>query len=206
MECTTVREQMLEALYGEAGEDTLRRVDEHLAVCAACRDEMAAFRRLRVDLKSYTLPALTPGRPRWLRPAWNPGLPVAAALLLAVGGASLWRVSVLERRLLEQDARHAQALAELQAGLRAQARPAAAAPAEAALVLRLEELVTKSEERQDQRLAASLRDLSERSEAQRRYDLARMSAGLSYLDGRTGQRAARTAELMGYVLQAAERK
>jgi hypothetical protein len=40
-------------------------------------------------------------------------------------------------------------------------------------------------------------------EAQRRVDLARVAAGLSYLDGRHGQQLARTNELMGYVLEAA---
>jgi glycosyltransferase involved in cell wall biosynthesis len=46
----------------------------------------------------------------------------------------------------------------------------------------------------------------ERAEAQRRYDLARVSAGLSYLDGKTGQQVARTTELMGYVLQASQKR
>jgi hypothetical protein len=86
------------------------------------------------------------------------------------------------------------------------AQPAAPAPADAALLGRIEALVKESEDRQSQRLEASLREMSAASEAQRRYDLARVSAGLSYLDGRSGQRAARTAELMGYVLQAAEKK
>jgi hypothetical protein len=48
--------------------------------------------------------------------------------------------------------------------------------------------------------------MEERSEAQRRLDLARMSAGLSYLDGRTGQQVARATELMGAVLQASQQK
>jgi hypothetical protein len=37
-------------------------------------------------------------------------------------------------------------------------------------------------------------------------DLARVAAGLSYLDGRHGQQLARTNELMGYVLEAASQE
>ena len=55
-------------------------------------------------------------------------------------------------------------------------------------------------------LSASLTDLTARAETQRRLDMARVSAGLSYLDGRTGQQVARTTELMGYLLQASQQK
>jgi hypothetical protein len=44
----------------------------------------------------------------------------------------------------------------------------------------------------------------ERAEAQRRVDMARVAASLSYLDGRHGQQLARTNELMGYVLAASQ--
>jgi hypothetical protein len=67
-------------------------------------------------------------------------------------------------------------------------------------------MLARSERRQGEVLRAGLAELAERTEAQRRYDLARISAGLSYLDGRTGQQIARTGELMGVLLQASEAK
>lgn len=206
MECTTVREAMLEALYGEAPPATARRVEEHLEVCPACRDEMAAFRRVRAELRGYTLPPLA--APQLVRRGarWSVGLTVAAALLVALGaGVAHARIGALERRLEAQQQAHLREVAALRASFNA-AQPSATSLADAALLRRVDERLRASEERQAQRLGASLRELSERSETQRRYDLARVSAGLSYLDGRSGQHAARTAELMGYVLQAAEKK
>lgn len=206
MECTTVRESMLEALYGEAGPDTARRVDEHLEVCAACREEMAAFRSLRAELRAYTLPRLpAPALPR--RPSRALLGLAAAATLAIVAGAGLVgaRIRALERSLEAQQSAHGREIAELRDALAA-ARAASARPGDAAVLERVGEMLRESEARQSQRVDASMRELSERAESQRRYDLARVSAGLSYLDGRSGQRAARTAELMGYVLQAAEKK
>jgi hypothetical protein len=206
MECSQFREAALEVLYGEAEPDTVRRLEQHLEGCAGCRDEMSAFRSVRRQLSSYTLPVLDPPS-RWPRAAWRTGLAAAAALALALGGALVHaRVASLESRLVEQEQRHGRELAALRAGL-ARTRPAADSAAfEAALLPRVQELLKGSEERQAQRLDDSLRQLAERSEAQRRLDLARVRAGLSYLDGRSGQQAARTTQLMGYVLQAAERK
>ena len=98
---------------------------------------------------------------------------------------------------------------EIQA-LRAELRPAGRrrAAAEADDLLRsVQEMIRESEARQDGSARRQPRATSaERAEAQRRYDLARVSAGLSYLDGKTGCRLARTTELMGHVLQASQKK
>jgi hypothetical protein len=67
-------------------------------------------------------------------------------------------------------------------------------------------MIRDSEARQDARVSARLAALTEEAETQRRYDLARVSAGLSYLEGRTGQDMVRTTELMGRVLQASQQK
>jgi hypothetical protein len=67
-------------------------------------------------------------------------------------------------------------------------------------------MVRQSEARQDARFSARLAAFGEEAETQRRYDLARVSAGLSYLEGKTGQDVVRTTELMGYVLQASQQK
>ena len=40
----------------------------------------------------------------------------------------------------------------------------------------------------------------------RRVDMAQVAASLSYLDGRHGEQLARTNELMGYVLQASQKR
>jgi hypothetical protein len=75
-----------------------------------------------------------------------------------------------------------------------------------ALLLRVAEMLRESENRQEVRLGTTLARLDQKQDAQRRYDMARIAAGLSYLDGKNGQHLARTTELMGYVLEAAQQR
>ncbi len=206
MECTNYRELMIEVLYGEAPAEAAARFEEHLAECGGCREELAAFRRVSAELKSDVLPALHPPARRTRLAAWPRGLVAAAAVALLALGAGFSRLVQLERRLTLQEARHAQEIAALESALneRGASQPAAVAGSDG--FERFEALLRESESRQSRRVEESLRKLAERTEAQRRYDLARVSAGLAYLDGRTGQHVARTTELMGHVLQVAEKK
>ncbi len=223
MDCESVRENMMDVLYGEGGAETARLVAEHQARCPRCREEMQAFRRLRRDLSAWTLEEGAPARTRRL-PAAVPYLAWAASVLLAFGSA--FALSGSEARLergelsvrlgrarpaantdvlallSEQEARHQREVAELRGSL-------VATPAsldEQRLLQRVEDLVRESEARQAGRLDQRLADYAVRDAAQRRYDLARMSAGLSYLEGKTGRDVARTAELVSYVLQAQQQK
>src|SRR5262245_5943470 len=82
MDCEAYRDQMLDVLYGEAGDGARRAVEQNQMDCAACRDELTAFRRLRRDLSSWSVPA-TARRGRAV--AWWPGLAAAAAAVLALG-------------------------------------------------------------------------------------------------------------------------
>jgi hypothetical protein len=112
-----------------------------------------------------------------------------------------------EARAAALEARQREAQRALEAAL---ARPPArSADADALLArvdARVDERLRASETRQAQRLDTRLASWDERVEAQRRLDLARVAAGLSYLDGRHGQQLARTNELMGYVLEASAQK
>jgi hypothetical protein len=209
MECSIVRDEMMDVLYGEAGEVATKRVEDHLRSCAACREEMAGFSRVRRDLRAWKVPA--PGRR-----AFPPLLAAAAVLALMVGGALAFleargdaprfgfkfggdadireRVSSLEKRLASREG-------EIEA-----LRASLASRDDEALLRRVRGMLDEEDARQGERLHASLAELGERTETQRRYDLARVSAGLSYLDGKTGQDMARTTELVGYVLQASQKK
>jgi hypothetical protein len=81
------------------------------------------------------------------------------------------------------------------------------APLDREAILRdMAEMIRQSEGRQSLALRAGMTRVEERAAIQRRYDLARISAGLSYLDGRAGQQMVRTTELMGQVLQASHRR
>jgi hypothetical protein len=221
MECQVLREDMVDVLYGEASADAERRLAEHVALCASCREELAAFRGVRRDLAEWKLPALGQRKPVFA--GRRPGLWLAAAasLLLACGAAiglsgselryeqgrvafRLGRGPDVQQLLDQQQASHDRELAALRAAL-SQAG-AGSRHDDAALLQDMQAIVRESEARQAERLSASLKDLQAKTEEQRRYDLARVSAGLSYLDGKTGQHVARTSELMGYVLQAAEKK
>ena len=144
--------------------------------------------------------------PRWL---------AAAALLLLGFGTTLGATGylTLRRALAAQEARAAE-LERLQRetarALEARRRsgPAAADAREllASLDARIDERLRENESRQGERLQRTLADWEEQAEAQRRVDMARVAASLSYLDGRHGQQLARTNELMGYVLEASQKR
>jgi hypothetical protein len=216
MECSVLRDERLDVLYGEADPATRERVAEHLAACSTCREEMAALRALRGQLAAWEVPQGLRRTGR-LRPAPR-FLAAAAVLLLAVGagfglsgsevryekGELAFRLGGgdrdLRRLLAEQDARHHEEIQALQASISTAPR------AEPTLLPQVEEMIQKSESRQGELVRTSLGDWSAKKEAQRRYDMARISAGLSYLDGKNGQHVARTTELMGYVLEAAQKR
>lgn len=205
--------QKMELLYGEADAETRARVGAHLEECSACRDEMASLRRLRGDLSAWTIhesrASVSPARFHRL-PAW---LAAAAALVVGIGigsaiagfgDASLRQdLAAQEARALERERHYREEVA----GLRAALDRRLPGPGTEALLervdARVEETLHRRERAQTQRLDATLTDWETRMEAQRRVDLARVAAGLSYLDGRHGQQMARTNELMGYVLEAA---
>jgi hypothetical protein len=213
----------MDVLYGEADQATAHRFQEHQAHCAACREETSSLRRLRRDLDGWVVtPRVAPRVTPLLRPRY---LAAAAAVLVSVAGGALvlakgelrypngqvaFRVAApapevaeLRQLLREQEARHQQALVELKT-----ARPASAvaAPDRDELLREVARLVRESETRQAAAFSAGLTELQDRTETQRRVDLAQMSAGLSYLEGKTGLQAARTTELMGRVFQASQGK
>ena len=204
----------MDALYGEADAEVRGRLATHLGECEECRLELAALSRVRKDLQAWRLPRRATVSPRKgvFLPSW---LVAAAALLLGVGlGTSASGYLSLRRAVHEQEAR-AQELAEQQRKT-AQALQAALAQTTAPrfedasllehLDARLDEKLRASEVRQTRQLELRIGDLSARSEAQRRVDLARVAEGLSYLDGRHGQQLARTNELMSYVLDTSSRR
>jgi hypothetical protein len=220
MGCDRIADEGLQAdkvdvLYGEADVEARARLEAHLRSCAACREEMSGLAGLRRDLRAWRRPAARPTLadrglvvPRWL----------AAAALVVLGlGATLGTLgyvslrgslSAQEARAEEFDRRHREAVAALQAAV---TRPPAPQGADAAALLasldaRIDERLRATEARQGERLELRLADWEERLEAQRRIDMARVAAGLSYLDGRHGQQLARTNELVGYVLEASQKR
>lgn len=220
-DCERSREDLIDVLYGEAGTDARLRAQAHLAACPACRDEHEALRRVRAELPAWKLPEAQAPQPRRLGMPLvaRAGLALAACLLLALGaivvsgselryegGALYVRLGRpaaspdLEARLLAQEQRHRDEIAALRTAL------VAPTAAESPLLAAVDERIRAAEARQAVLLSSSLADFAEKNETQRRYDLARVSQGLSYLDQRTGRQLAQTSELMGYVLQASDQR
>jgi hypothetical protein len=202
MECMAVRGEMMEVLYGEASAEAALNVGAHCDTCPSCRSELEAFRQVRQDLASWHLPVGV-RRPR--RSAWAATGTLAAAAMLLVALAGAAGFALAEARFNRaMDAREARFQRQIDA-VRAEVK-AIPVRDDAAVLAQVDERIRQAETRQGMLLHASLSDLADRTEVQRRYDLARMSAGLSYLDGRTGQNMARATRLMGYVLQASEKR
>ena len=217
MACEEYRDRMLDVLYGEAGEADRVEWDAHVRGCGPCRAEMDSLRALRRDLGAWTvrpapgLPSAAPPR-RWLAVAAALVAASAATALVAgtdvrvADGGVTVRVGrpaddAVARALAAQDERHRAAIAALEARLAAPVSPAGFVALED-----VHRLIRESESRQAVLFDAGLRDLADRADAQRRQDMAQISAGLSYVEGRTGMQVARTTELMGHVLQAAQKK
>jgi hypothetical protein len=219
MECEKLRDDLLDVLYDEASSEVRQRVAAHLKCCEACREELDALRQLRRRLSAWKIPSRA-------RPVGRSGpgrglrlLAAAAVLVVSLGAAlglsgselrfengrvafRLGRGSAaLERQLAEQEQRYGEQIAVLRAALEDRAPVS-----ERELLREVEERIRASEGRQAVLLSAGLAELRESTEAQRRYDLARVSASLSYLDGRTGRQLARTSELLGYMLQASDKR
>lgn len=204
----------LDVLYGEADVATRARVEEHLAGCPACREELQALQALRRDLGAWQLPRAPLGFaprgvvvPRWL----------AAAALLLMAFTSTVSVSgyvTLSRALAAQQARALELEQQQRESARALAAvrsraPVAAGDAAALLAqldARVDERLQASEAQQLDRLDRRLADWQERAEVRRRVDMAQVAASLSYLDGRHGEQLARTNELMGYMLEASQKR
>jgi hypothetical protein len=100
--------------------------------------------------------------------------------------------------------RHQAEIAALRSSLATDALPVSAA-SDPACTRMAAQLVRASEARQMQWMQTRISELNAQSAAQRRYDLARISASLAYLDGRSGQQLARTSELMGQVLRVSDK-
>jgi len=217
MQCEKIGDEALQGdkldvLYGEADVAARERVRAHVDACPACRDEMAALRGLRRDLAAWRLPeprkARTPRGlvvPRWL----------AAAALFLLGFAATLGASgylSLRRSLAEQQAR-ADALEarqrDAQRALQAALGQAPAAGSEALLAqldARIDERLRASQAHQRESFERQLAGWQERADVRRRTDMAQVAASLSYLDGRHGQQLARTNELLGYFLQASDKR
>jgi len=217
MQCEKIGDEALQGdkldvLYGEADVTARERVRAHAELCPACRDELQALRGLRRDLAAWRLPEPRPARaprgfvvPRWL---------AAAALFVLGFGATLGASGYvsLRRAVAEQQAR-ADALEarqqEAQRALQAALRPGAAAGGPALLAqvdARIDERLRASQTQQRESFARQLADWQEQADVRRRSDMAQVAASLSYLDGRHGQQLARTNELLGYFLQASDKR
>jgi hypothetical protein len=215
MQCEKIGDEALQGdkldvIYGEADVAARERVQAHLELCPACRDELTALRGLRRDLAAWRLPEARPQRaprgfvvPRWLAAAALVGLGFGATL-----GASGY-VS-LRRAVAEQQARadalevlQRESQRSLQAAL-GQADGSAAFLAQ--LDARIDERLRSSQTRERESFERQLAVWQERADVRRRADMAQVAASLSYLDGRHGQQLARTNELLGYFLQASDKR
>ena len=67
MDCESVREDLMDVLYGEASPAAAARVAEHVAACPSCRDEQQGLRRTRRDLQEWRLPPSLAARPGYAR-------------------------------------------------------------------------------------------------------------------------------------------
>ncbi len=223
MDCEAFRDRMLDVLYEEAEPAVQAEVAAHADVCRACREELDGLRALRVTLSSWKVPHLPRTVRRMAPPRYFWAAAAAALVAVGVGGAlslagaevswsrgpmsvTLGRGKAPAPQLVSQPA-PVEPVRPVTAALSAlPAQPPAASIDEAALMRRIDLMIRQSEARQRAAYTASLVSFEQQTTRQRRYDLARIGAGLSYLDGKSSQHLARTTELMGYMLQTSNRR
>lgn len=223
MTCQDRTDELLDVLYGEAAPTVDARFRAHMAECPSCASEWRSLAGMRQSLTAWALPEIQSAgtaRAAWAPPVWWWGLAAAALIALALAAsvrlsgasASFERgpiklsfgnaaeVSSLPPAIAAQTVRHEREIAALKAALASQT----IASDDRMLLRRVSTMIRDSEARQLDVLGEAWDDYVTRTEARRRYDLARVSAGLSYVDRLNAERAA---ELASYVLEnAGERR
>lgn len=218
MDCSELKDDLIDVLYDEAAPAVVLRVKTHAESCGPCREEIAAFTEVRKHLADWRSPSRTIDAPA--RRRLPSALRMAAAAAVAVGAmaasgarAHLERGSLqlgwgsepsqaFQAALAAAEARHSREIEALRATL---AVPRDRVDQEE-VVQRVAQMIRDSESRQRQALNTTFADFVATTERRRRLDLARVGAGLAYLDGKNGQQVARTAELMGYLIQASDKR
>ena len=220
MDCSGFRDDMMDVLYGEADAEVAARFEAHRLACRECRQELSSLEGVRRDLQAWSVDARPARASRWALPsqrylaaaaalviAFLTGLGVARTEIAVRDGALVVRYAPSGRTAVPADvaaelARHeAEHKAEIEAVKASFGAPRATTPDETALLRQVRQMLNESEARQAAVMQSGLAELAQRSEAQRRYDLARISAGLSYLESRTASDVARTSEQMKNVLR-----
>jgi hypothetical protein len=105
--------------------------------------------------------------------------------------------------LASLEARHAREIEALRAEVRSLGRRADDG---GAVLQQVTDLIRESEARQAARLETGIAGLAQQAETRRRYDLARIGAGLAYIDAKNGHQFSRTTELVGHVLEASQKR
>lgn len=222
-------EDLLDLVYGEASAERKASVESHVARCPACAQELQELHAVRRRMNEWKLPSWKQPHPPTAPSLWRRNLAAAAAVLLVLGGAFrlsggalragqggievFWGAGrssgaeELKTLVAAAEERHRQEIEVLRASIVGSPGGGSATTTDPTdLLRRVSRMIELSEARQSEALRASLQELATETERRRRIDLAKVSAGLSYLDGKNGQHAARTTELMGYLVQAADRK
>jgi hypothetical protein len=216
MDCSDFRDDMMDVLYGEADAGTAARFEAHRSTCDACREELQSLEGVRLNLQAWEAPAARVPR-RFLAPVWRGWAAAAAVALAFTSGLLVARTDVkvhdgaLEVRFAPSSGPSSDVQAELarhklevQAQLAAlkQSGPVRAVSLDESTILRqVEDRIRESEARQAVMLRTGLGELWQTSEARRREDIARISAGFSYLESRSAGDLARTNELMRNVIK-----
>jgi len=228
------RERLIAYLYDECDDDERARLEDHLAACAECRDELDGLQAVRSRLVHWAPPEREPGfsvipradrAPWWV--AWRVPMQAAAAVLVLAMGAAVAHL----------DVHYGAGGLEIQTGWPAApvaaeaAAPAALAPQLAAFESRVEQqletrtsassvppadqtalldrvrtLVSQSEQRQRREFALRLVQAMQDMEYQRRADLVRIDQNLGQIEGTTGAAVAQQRELWNYLVQVAQQR
>jgi hypothetical protein len=234
MDCSDLREDLLDVLYGEAETEAAERFEAHAAACAACRDELASLGGVRRALQAWGVAGSPKRRFASLAMPSLRTLAAAASVAVAFGaGLVVSRVEVrngeiafkyasaraatgvdLSQKLAQDETEYRTELAALKQ-LVSQQQPSVLQAStgastngigvgDGAAVRRVQDLVRESEARQAVLLQTSLSQFAQQSEAQRRYDLAQISAGFAYLQKTTGADVAQTNELVSRILRTSQ--
>jgi hypothetical protein len=222
MDCSTFRDDMMDVLYGEADAEVDARFEAHRASCASCRDEITSLAGVRQNLQAWGVePRLETRRRRFALPSWRPLAAAAAVLVAFTTGLLVAKTDVQmrdgalmvrfapgagEAELKQELTRYmAEQRAEIEA-MKASltTSPGGATPGDTALLRQVQAMIRESEARQAVLFQTGLTEIGQRAEAQRRYDMARISQGFSYLESKTGADVAKTNELMNQILRVSE--